>query len=391
MHATRPAVRSSHADAVLPSDDPPYQPRMARSSPTLSLLEARSLQLTLCQICTLIWEVSQAGQPPPLRIVVDCFRSLWTTGTSMSSPIAAGAVVLLKAAKGKDIPLDAIRQRLVQGAQPIKAVGSDKLLSAYYQGGGMINITTSIDMTTLVEPYRISLGDSAARKRQPELSILVTNVGQGDQSYTLSSVAAQSLLALRDSQGRIAGDTDVPWLNKPEPASAEATLDFEPAKFSLGELYRQGGLADRQTLTSVSLPFHSRSRHAKGDHHLACTRRQSSSASLFRLHPSAVQPSGRYSFSALRRLCWRVQRRPSPGNRNLEWHQRGPSLPDPRSLQLVDWRIDQGRWQIRASGLGREQYAIGELYACCANRSSVLRLGSCEHHLHGFSTDGPLP
>ena len=127
----------------------------------------------------------------------------------MSSPIAAGAVALLKAAKGKDLSFEALRQRLVQGAQPIKVVGSDKLLSAYYQGGGMINITTSIDMTTLVAPYRLSLGDSAARKREPDLSILVTNDGEGDQKYTVSSIAAQSLLALRDIHGKIAADTDV--------------------------------------------------------------------------------------------------------------------------------------------------------------------------------------
>lgn len=158
----------------------------------------------------------------------------YLAGTSMSSPIAAGAVALLKSAKGLKTPFETIRKRLVQSARPLKVAGSDKLLPVFYQGGGVINITAAIDLTTLIEPYRLFVGDSAARQANPTQNFTVTNVGEKEQSYKLSHVAAQSVLALREllPQRKIDTDDNL-WLNTPEPIDAAAGVTFSPTEFTL--------------------------------------------------------------------------------------------------------------------------------------------------------------
>lgn len=156
----------------------------------------------------------------------------------MSSPIAAGAVALFKAAKGKKIPLDTIRKSLVQSAQPVPrlAGGDGKLQSVFFQGGGLINVTAAIELTTLVEPYRLSLGDSTSRNGNIKQTLTVTNVGTAEQSYALSHVAAQSVLALESGGTHVLTDgTDNLWSSEPDADSAEATLVFTPAAFALGE------------------------------------------------------------------------------------------------------------------------------------------------------------
>ena len=156
----------------------------------------------------------------------------------MSSPIAAGAVALLKAAKGPQIPLDTIRKRFVQSASPVKrlASGNDRLQSVFFQGGGLINVTAAIELTTLVEPYRLSLGDTTSRGGNVKESLTVTNVGTAEQSYTISHAAAQSVLALESGGPHVLTDgTDNLWSSEPDADPAEATLIFTPAAFALGE------------------------------------------------------------------------------------------------------------------------------------------------------------
>lgn len=158
-------------------------------------------------------------------------------GTSMSSPIAAGAITLLKAAKGDHVPIETLRKRVVQSARPVKVSSTgDKLTSVWAQGGGVINVTAAIELTTLVEPYRLSLGDTATRKTDSKQNLTVSNIGDVEQTYTLSHVAAQSLLALREPTPphKIDVHEDF-WLEIPEPADGEASVTFSPATFTLGE------------------------------------------------------------------------------------------------------------------------------------------------------------
>lgn len=156
----------------------------------------------------------------------------------MSAPIAAGAVALLKAAKGLQTPFDTIRKRLVQTARPLRSPGGTdaKLQSVFYQGGGIINVTAAIELTTLVEPYRLSVGDSAARKSATNHSFEVTNAGDSAQSYTLAQVGAQSVLPLRPSgaHGPV-DDSENLWSYIPDTDPSEATLTFQPTSFDLGE------------------------------------------------------------------------------------------------------------------------------------------------------------
>ena len=158
-------------------------------------------------------------------------------GTSMSSPVAAGAITLLKAAKGNNVPIDTLRKRIVQTARPVKVSSKvDKMTSVWAQGGGVINVTAAIELTTLVEPYRLSIGDSAARKTHSKFNLTVSNIGDVEQTYTLSHVAAQSLLALRETTPPHKVDVHEDfWLETPEPFDAEASVTFTPAKLTLGE------------------------------------------------------------------------------------------------------------------------------------------------------------
>lgn len=156
----------------------------------------------------------------------------------MATPVTTGALALLKTAKGLTTPLDTIRKRLVQSARPIKrtATGDSKLQSVYVQGGGILNVTAAIELTTLTEPYHLSWGDTASRKDGNKRTITVTNVGDATQKYTLSSVAAQSVLALRAQAIRGPNDQTVsPFSREPDVDDAVADLSFQPAQFSLSE------------------------------------------------------------------------------------------------------------------------------------------------------------
>lgn len=114
------------------------------------------------------------------------------------------------------------------------------MLPVFYQGGGVINITAAIDLTTLIEPYRLFLGDSAARPANATQNFTVTNVGETEQSYRLSHTAAQSVLALREllAQRKIDMDDNL-WLDKPEPVDAVAGVSFSPSDFTLREYNRK--------------------------------------------------------------------------------------------------------------------------------------------------------
>ncbi|CAO1625024.1 unnamed protein product [Sympodiomycopsis kandeliae] len=158
-------------------------------------------------------------------------------GTSMASPITSGAVALLKAVKGKQTPSAAIRQRLVQSARSVKESSAKeaKTQSVYMQGGGVINVTAAIELTTLTEPYHVDLKDTAMRGGQNTRNLTISNVGSGKQSYKLSQIPAQSYLALRNDgeRGKYDAKKGSPWSSLPDKVDEEAALDFHPAEFSL--------------------------------------------------------------------------------------------------------------------------------------------------------------
>ncbi len=137
----------------------------------------------------------------------DGYASL--SGTSMSSPHVAGAVSLLLQAKPKT-NAQIVRTILQNSADPKPWWGNPGLGfldNVHRQGAGMLDIDDAIRATTMIEPGKISVGESEDGPATRTLTI--ENKGSSAVTYDLSFVNALST-----------GDVIVPsfWLSDAEVA-----------------------------------------------------------------------------------------------------------------------------------------------------------------------------
>ena len=114
------------------------------------------------------------------------------SGTSMSSPHVAGAVALLLQAR-PDTNANSVRSILQNSADPKNWSGNPGLgflEVAHRQGAGMLDIDDAILATTIIEPGKLSLGESVTPG--PTNTLTVTNTGAADVTYTLGHSPALS-------------------------------------------------------------------------------------------------------------------------------------------------------------------------------------------------------
>jgi subtilisin family serine protease len=117
---------------------------------------------------------------------------LTASGTSMASPHVAGAVALLLQAH-PHTPANAIRSILQNSAVPAPWYGNPGLGyldSVHKQGAGLLHIDRAILSTTLVEPGKLSLGESQGGPAVRTLTI--TNASDNEVTYDLSHTPAVS-------------------------------------------------------------------------------------------------------------------------------------------------------------------------------------------------------
>jgi subtilisin family serine protease len=115
------------------------------------------------------------------------------SGTSMSSPHVAGAAALFLQAHPR-VKAEDVRTYLQNTAVPANWWGNPGLGyldNVNRQGAGMLQIDKAILTTAIVEPSKLSLGESQAGPSTKNLRI--TNSGRKPVTYTFSSVNALSV------------------------------------------------------------------------------------------------------------------------------------------------------------------------------------------------------
>lgn len=155
-------------------------------------------------------------------------------GTSFACPQLSGGIALYKAAKGADVDFYTLRKAFYQSARPLHRSHSDRLESVFNQGAGLMNVTAAIELTTSVEPVKLELRETGLRPRQE--TVEVTNIGTTSQSYKMSHVPAQSLLALQDgAPNHRFNESESIFSNRPHEIDDNAEVIFDPVSFDLGE------------------------------------------------------------------------------------------------------------------------------------------------------------
>ena len=111
------------------------------------------------------------------------------SGTSMSSPHVAGGIALIKEAR-PEIATEEMLAHIQNTADPKNWSGNPGLGLldfVHRQGAGMLDIVSTVNSTTLVEPSQIALGESEAGPKT--VRIAVKNSDAATVSYNLSHVA----------------------------------------------------------------------------------------------------------------------------------------------------------------------------------------------------------
>ena len=202
----------------------------------------------------LLASTSSYGLPPDLTLKPDIgapggfIRSTYPielgsyanlSGTSMSSPHVAGAAALLLQAR-PNTPSQAVGRILQNSADPALFSGNPGLgfLDVVQrQGAGMVQIDKSVLATTLIEPGKLSLGESQPGPSVQTITIL--NKGTAAATYDIGHVAALATgpntftVAFFNAPATVVASP--PSVSVPAGGSAQVTLTITPA----------AGLADR--------------------------------------------------------------------------------------------------------------------------------------------------
>jgi subtilisin family serine protease len=111
-------------------------------------------------------------------------------GTSFSTPLVAGAVAVVKAAR-PGLTAAQYRSLVVNSATPIAAVDGSTF-PVQWTGAGLLNVSASLRSTVAVNPVSIGFGSStgAVDVARP---VSVTNLGATDDTLTLSVTPATGL------------------------------------------------------------------------------------------------------------------------------------------------------------------------------------------------------
>jgi subtilisin family serine protease len=104
-------------------------------------------------------------------------------GTSFSSPLAAGAVALLRGAR-QNLTVPQLRSLIINSATPL-VLASGQTASVQHAGSGVLNVDAALANTTVAEPASISFGTGGGTV---DLSreITVMNLGTASDTFSIS-------------------------------------------------------------------------------------------------------------------------------------------------------------------------------------------------------------
>jgi minor extracellular serine protease Vpr len=111
-----------------------------------------------------------------------------TAGTSFSTPLAAGAAAVLKAAR-PGLTVQQYRSLLINGAAAATA-GEGVAATLSQAGAGMLNLAAAVGGTVAAYPTSLSFGAAATLHSTVQLSL--SNVGSATDTYTIQAVPTGS-------------------------------------------------------------------------------------------------------------------------------------------------------------------------------------------------------
>ncbi|KAH7317017.1 peptidase S8/S53 domain-containing protein [Stachybotrys elegans] len=157
------------------------------------------------------------------------------SGTSMATPLAAGAYALIMEARGRLSPAE-IETILAASSKPqlfLEMMGSadgnmdlkwgDWLTPVLQQGAGLIQVYDAIHASTLLQPSSLSFNDTA--NRPDSLNFTLSNTASEEIAYVISHVPTRSLYSL-DEDG-------VPYVSPNNNTGSHAVLNFSHAETTI--------------------------------------------------------------------------------------------------------------------------------------------------------------
>lgn len=169
-------------------------------------------------------------------------------GTSMSSPMVAGAAALLKQAH-PDYSTDQIKSALVNTAVPISRSEDGAPISAQNSGAGRLNVLAALTSTLLAQPTALSFATHAPRSTyRASQPLKITNAGAATDLLTLRIVPRQPHLS-------VIVELDKSSLSLAPTQSAQVLVTLYNTGFTQTVADGSVNIASQATGKSINVPY----------------------------------------------------------------------------------------------------------------------------------------